>query len=89
MATDDLPQTVGGGTFLDFLKMFKEVCKEKESVETLLQDSENMEKVAGTLILMCNSDSGPASDSFIEQLQKEACEDREKAMRQVNSNTHI
>ncbi len=71
------------------LKMFKEVCKEKESVETLLQDSENMEKVAGTLILMCNSDSGPASDSFIEQLQKEACEDREKAMRQVHSNTHI
>ena len=52
-------------------------------METLLQDSENMEKVASTLILMCKLDSGPASDSFIEQLQKEACEDREKAMRQV------
>lgn len=87
MATDDLPQTGGGGTFHDFLKVFKEVCKEKESVETLLQDSENMEKVAGTLILMCNSDSGPVSDSFIEQLQKEACEDREKAMRQVQQYT--
>ena len=48
-----------------------------------------MEKVAGTLILMRNSDSGPASESFIEQLQKEACEDREKPMRQVQQYTYI
>lgn len=81
MAAEEMPQTGGGETFLDFLEMFKELRKEEESVETLLQDAENTEKIAGTLILMRDSD--PASDSFIEQLQKEACEDREKATSQV------
>lgn len=81
MATEEFSLTGGGGTFLDFLKTFKELRKEEESVETLLRDSENTEQVAGTLIFMSNSD--PASDSFIEQLQMEACANREKAMRQV------
>lgn len=86
MVAEEMPQT-GGETFLDFLEMFKELRKEEESVETLLRDAENTEKIAGTLILMRDSD--PASDSFIEQLQKEACEDREKAVSQVYTHQTI
>lgn len=39
-------------------------------------------EMTDTLILV--SDSDPANDSFIEQLLKEACDKREKAMSQVS-----
>ena len=81
LASEALLETRGRETFIEFLRTYKELSNEEERVKTLLDDAKMTEEMAGTLILMCDSD--PTSDTFIEQLQKEACEEREKATSQV------
>lgn len=81
LASEALLETRGRETFIEFLRTYKELSNEEERAKTLLDDAKMTEEMAGTLILMCDSD--PTSDTFIEQLQKEACEEREKATSQV------
>ena len=61
--------------------MCKEIHKEKEEMTIHLRDAEHTEEMAGTLILMCDSD--PGSDPFIAEMQREASEERERALSQV------
>lgn len=77
----EVSQTGGRKTYIDFLRMYKEIHKEKERVAILLRDAEHTEEMANTLILMCNAD--PGSDPFIAEMQREASEERERALSQV------
>ena len=52
----EVSQTGGGKTFIAFLRMYKEIHKEKEEVAIHLRDAEHTEVMAGTHILMCDSD---------------------------------
>ena len=79
--TAEVSQTGGGKTFIDFLRMYKEIHKEKEEMAIHLRDAEHTEEMAGTLILMCDSD--PGSDPFIAEMQRVASEERERALSQV------
>lgn len=76
-----MSETRGGKTYKQYVECYRELCSEEERENAQLKEAESKEYLAGLLILMCATD--PQSSPIIAQLQQDACEQKQKALREV------